>query len=162
MAAPTIYRSADAGAPVLFNGTQSLVDLLDACLVNGYGGAFAIGTITSDGVQPTDGDTVTVGVRTYTFRTSPSAAGDVLIGANATTTLQNLETAINRGNPSAFTTQTPASTLINPDAWASRNVLVITVQARVPGVAGNSIVLTRTAAGTPHIAVSAGGVLAGG
>ena len=37
MTAPTIYRSTDASAPVLTGEVGKLVDLLDACLVNGYG-----------------------------------------------------------------------------------------------------------------------------
>lgn len=37
MAAPTIYRSTDASAPVLSGSVGALVSVLDACLVAGYG-----------------------------------------------------------------------------------------------------------------------------
>jgi hypothetical protein len=37
MTAPTIYRSTDTSAPVMTGEIGKLVDLLDACLVNGYG-----------------------------------------------------------------------------------------------------------------------------
>lgn len=39
----TIYQSTDASAPVLTGATGSLVALLDACLVNGYGAKAAAG-----------------------------------------------------------------------------------------------------------------------
>lgn len=43
MAQLTIYRSTDASAPVLTGQTGSLIALLDACLVNGYGSKSAAG-----------------------------------------------------------------------------------------------------------------------
>lgn len=43
MAAPTEYRSTDASAPVLTGQTGSLIALLDAVLVNGYGALSAAG-----------------------------------------------------------------------------------------------------------------------
>lgn len=43
MAAPVIYRSSDASAPVLTGVAGSLVSVLDACLVNGYGSKAAAG-----------------------------------------------------------------------------------------------------------------------
>ena len=155
MTVPTIYRSIDPGAPVLFNSFGSFVDLLDGCLVNGYGGSFAIGTITSDGTNVADGDTVTIGSRTYTFRITRVAPGDVAIGANAAATLTNLHGAINLHNA-----LTPAGyflgTLGHPDIWSPAvTATVVNLQARVAGTAGNSLTLSRTSAGTPHLSVSA-------
>lgn len=43
MAAPTIYKSSDASAPTLTGQVGSLITLLDACLVNGYGSKSAAG-----------------------------------------------------------------------------------------------------------------------
>lgn len=43
MAAPTIYRSTDASAPVLTGQVGALVNLLDKCLVAGYGAKAAAG-----------------------------------------------------------------------------------------------------------------------
>lgn len=43
MAAPTIYRSTDASAPTLSGQAGSLIGLLDACLVDGYGSKAAAG-----------------------------------------------------------------------------------------------------------------------
>jgi len=53
-------------------------------------------TITSTGVALTNGDTVTIGGQTYTFQTSlTDTANFVLIGANASASLDNLKSAIN-------------------------------------------------------------------
>lgn len=43
MAQFTVYRSSDFGAPVLFSATGSVLTVLDACLVNGYGNQPAAG-----------------------------------------------------------------------------------------------------------------------
>lgn len=43
MAAPTVYRSTDSDAPVLTGVLGSLIALLDAVLVNGYGSKAALG-----------------------------------------------------------------------------------------------------------------------
>lgn len=43
MAAPIVYRSTDAAAPVLTGQAGSLIAVLDACLVNGYTGKAAAG-----------------------------------------------------------------------------------------------------------------------
>lgn len=161
MAAPTIYRSTDANAPVLFGGGGSLITLLDACLVNGYGSAFATGTLTHDTVAPADGDTVTIGSQTYTFKTAiGSTPNNVLIGGTNLATLQNLQQAIN-GNGTVGTTY-PTGTLPSPEAWCPTVAYpVMTITARKGGTAGNSIALARASAGTPHFAVS-GATLTGG
>jgi hypothetical protein len=93
MLAPAIYRSTDTNAPVLFGGGGSLITLLDAILVNGYGSGFASGTITIDASQPADGDTVTIGSITYTFRTSLTAqpAYAVAIGGSASAAFINFQ-----------------------------------------------------------------------
>lgn len=163
MPAPVIYRSTDVNAPVLFGGSGSLTALLDAILVNGYGSVFATGSITSDGTNPADGDTVTVGSITYTFRASVASgvANGVLIGANSASTILALNLAINgNGTPgSTYTVGTQAC----PEAWSAYPAAgqVIPLNARKGGSAGNSIALARTAAGTPHITLS-GATLTGG
>lgn len=43
MPAPTVYKSTDTSAPVLTGQVGSLISLLDACLVNGYGSKTAAG-----------------------------------------------------------------------------------------------------------------------
>lgn len=61
-------------------------------------GANATTTLTSTGVA-LNNETITIGTRVYTFKTaltSASAVDEVLIGAAATNTLDNLKDAINR------------------------------------------------------------------
>src|SRR3954465_1875200 len=155
MAAPKIYRSTDVGAPVLFGAPASLLTVLDAILVNGYGSLFAAGTITSDTVNVADGDTVTVGSITYTFRSSLTSqpANAVLIGASASASINNLRDAVNQtGTPGTGYTTT---TLANPDVFVSASTAtVLTLTARKGGTAGNSLSLARTSAGTAHLSVS--------
>src|SRR4051812_8531190 len=131
MAAPKIFRSTDVGAPVLIGTPVSLLTLLDAVLVNGYGSAFAAGTITNDGTNVADGDTVTVGSITYTFRASLTGqpAYAVGIGGSGSGTLLNLRDAINQtGNVGAAYT---AGTLANPDVYVpSTTTTVLTLMAR--------------------------------
>jgi hypothetical protein len=162
MLAPAIYRSTDTNAPVLFGGGGSLITLLDAILVNGYGSAFSSGTITIDASQPADGDTVTIGTITYTFRTSLTAqpAYAVAIGGSASAAFINFQAAINQnGIASAHYS---IGTLANPDAYvASATATVLTLVSRKGGSASNSIALARTAVGTPHYSVS-GATLTGG
>lgn len=43
MTTTRIYKSTDSGAPVLVGGASSLIDLLDKCLVTGYGSKTAAG-----------------------------------------------------------------------------------------------------------------------
>jgi flagellar hook protein FlgE len=61
-------------------------------------GQAATGTLASSGTTPSDGDEVTIGSTTYTFKTTLTAsttANQVLIGASATTALANLVNAVN-------------------------------------------------------------------
>src|SRR4051794_28273069 len=132
MLAPAIYRSTDTNAPVLFGGGGSLITLLDAILVNGYGSAFASGVITSDGTIPSDGDTVTVGSVIYTFR--PSAVMStappysVNLGLSPINSIANLKSAINgTGVVSADYT---AGTIANPDVWTPSTASPLTITAR--------------------------------
>lgn len=50
------------------------------------------------GANPTDGDTVSFAGVTFTFRASPSAAGDIDIGSTASDTADNLVAAIEGGS----------------------------------------------------------------
>jgi hypothetical protein len=162
MAAPVIYRSTDLNAPVLFGGGGSLISLLDAILVNGYGSVFAGGAITSDGTNVADGDTVTVGSITYTFRTTLAGqpAYAVGIGGGASGSLQALQLAINQNGTVGSNYST--GTLANPDVYSPTvTSTVLTLTARKGGSAGNSVALARTSAGTPHLSVS-GATMTGG
>lgn len=155
----TVYRSSDANAPPLMGAAGSLLSVLEACLVDGYGSTFAQGTITSDTVNVSDGDTVTIGSITYTFRTSIAGqpAYSVVIGANAAASLVNLQLAIN-GSGVVTTTYT-TGTIAHPDVVAlTPTATVLTVQARKGGSGGNAIALSEA---STHLVVG-GANLAGG
>lgn len=94
-----------------------------------------------------DGETVTVGGTTYTFKTTLTnlVANEVLIGANLATSLDNLKLAINAGSGigTNYSTGTPA----NPNVTATTNTdTAQTVEAIRVGTYGNAIVTTETCA----------------
>lgn len=109
----------------------------------------ATGTITSNGTNVSDADTVTIGANTYTFKNTPTtAAGQVQIGASATKSMQNLIDAINNNTDNSGITY-GALTIANPTEFApsiADGGLIVTVIARKGGVGGNSDALSKVAA----------------
>ncbi len=89
----TIFDSLGGSHNITFTYTN-----LDALAVPAVPGVAATGTLTSSGTTPSDGDQVTIGGTTYTYKTTLTAsttANQVLIGANATEALGNLVNAVN-------------------------------------------------------------------
>lgn len=121
-------------------------------------GAAATGTLTlTDNAGDTE--TVTIGDRTYTFVTAltePAEADEVLIGADAGESLDNLVAAINgdEGEGTAYGEGTEA----HADVTAARgegDTMVVT--ARELGTDGNSIASTETMADGSFGAATLGG-----
>lgn len=110
--------------------------------------AAATGTLTSNATAPGDSDTVTIGTKTYTFKTALTPIeGEVLIGANAAAALANLKYAINHTGTPGTNYQCAAA---HPTALAgalTSTTLVVTAIAS--GTAGNSIVTTVIVAAAP-------------
>ena len=112
-------------------------------------GTKASGYITSDNTQPTAGQVVVLGARTYTFRalggtaTNSATAVDVPLGNNCTETMNNLY--------NAFLTD-PLFTVVKTSA------LVITVTYKVIGTAGN----VSATENSTHLAWDDGTTLTGG
>jgi hypothetical protein len=106
------------------------------------GGTAAKGTVTI-GEPVSDGDTLTIGLVTYTFKTTPAAAYDVALGAGEAAQKVNIIAAINlSGTPG---TEYFAGTEEHPDVSAAAFVgddAVVT--AKDGGVAGDAIVFTET------------------
>jgi hypothetical protein len=105
--------------------------------------ASASQTLTASGVF-TDTQTVVVGGKTYTTQTTlTNVDGNVFIGADASTTLQNLMDAINlTGTPG---TQYAAAMTRNAQVYASaKTATTLVVKAKVPGTIGNLITSTET------------------
>lgn len=97
--------------------------------------------------NPIAGDTVTTGTKTYTF-TSPlgSNDGDVLIGVDASTSLDNLISAINNapggaGSGTLWAAATTANGFVTAAAGAGDTM---DVTAIIPGTQGNLIATTET------------------
>jgi hypothetical protein len=108
-------------------------------------GAYATGTLTSNNTNVTEGDTVTIVDKVYTFMATPAEEGDVDIGADADGSLLNLIRAINHsGTPDT----NYVCALPHPHVTAATSVTshAFAVTARVPGTDGNSIPTTEVAA----------------
>jgi hypothetical protein len=77
--------------------------------------AQATGVLTSDNTNVANNETVTIGSRVYTFKTTLTGAADeVLIGADADASLTNLLTLINSGRAAVAATAVLTSDNTNP------------------------------------------------
>lgn len=132
---------ADSPASYLVAGVLTPLDdrYLESALVK------ASGVLTLD-TNPSDGDTVTLGASTYTFKTTLTpTAGEVLIGADIDESLSNLTAAINGGDGSG--TAYASGTATNTSATAQNATPTtnqMTATAILGGTAGNSIASTET------------------
>ena len=103
----------------------------------------AAGTLTLAG-NAGNNETVVIGSKTYTFKTAlTGAANEVLIGAAATNSIDNLIAAINAaaGAGTLYGTGTTASTQVTAAAGAGDTMVVTAI---VKGTGGNSIASTET------------------
>jgi hypothetical protein len=92
-----------------------------------------------------DGETVSIGGQSYKFQIAIGAAYDVLIGASASDTIDNLIAAINgaAGEGSTYGTGTVAHESVTA-AKEDTDKLVVT--AKTKGESGNSIAIAKTVA----------------
>lgn len=108
-----------------------------------FGGAAAVatGTLTSDATAPSDGDTVTIGNKTYTFKTTLTPTeGQVLIGVSAAVALDNIKAAVNHtGTPDTDYKCAAAHTQVT--ATTNTNTTQV-FQSIATGAAANLIVTT--------------------
>jgi hypothetical protein len=103
----------------------------------------AVSTLTFAG-NAADAQTLTIGTRVYTIKAALGTAADqILLGANAAETIDNIVAAINLSGSAGvqYTASTPENTQVSADA-TSTTTLKIT--ARTAGVAANSIATTDT------------------
>lgn len=107
-------------------------------------GAKATRVLTSTGVAPANGATVTIDGKVYTFQTTlTNVNGNVLIGASAAIALDNLKSAINLTAGSGTTYA--ALTTLHPTVTATTNTdTQQTIEAKAIGVAANAIGLAET------------------
>lgn len=106
----------------------------------------ATGTLTF-GANPLDTETVVFDAKTYTFQTAlTDVDGNVLIGASASASLDNLIAAITLGAGSGSTYA--ASMTLHPTISATAGAGdTLTAVAKAGGVAGNSLATTTTITG---------------
>lgn len=101
----------------------------------------ATGVLTATG-NPSNSDTLTIGGKTYTFQTTlTNVNGNVLIGATASDSLDNLIAAINLGAGSG-TTYAAATTVHPTVSAAAGSGDTVNLTAKTAGTAGNSIATT--------------------
>ena len=129
-----------------------------AVALNSYATAASRALTITDGQNAAADETVTIGGQVYTFKTSLSAANQVLIGADDNATCANLVAAIN-GAAGAGTTY-GTGTVANTSVTAAAASNVVTVTAIIPGTVGNSIAIAETMAQAAW--ASSATVLAGG
>jgi len=122
-------------------------------------GVKAVQTLTSTGVAPSNGQTVTIGSVVYTFQTTlTNVANNVLIGVSAAVALDNLKSAINR-TAGAGTTYA-AATVAHPQVSATTNTdTTQVIEALNPGPWSHNIPLAENSA---TLSWGGGGLLAGG
>lgn len=95
--------------------------------------------------QPENGDAFTVNGRTYTFKTTIAAEGDVKIAASKAASITNLFSAINDVGSGAAVDGTDwyATTGHSNVYGASLTTGALTLKARAPGMEGNAIAFSR-------------------
>lgn len=128
-----------------------LRELMQAFAAAGYGpdmlfasldgGTASTGTLTLTG-NVSDGDEVEIGGKTYTFETTlTDVDGNVLIGASASDSIDNLIAAITLGAGAG--TLYATSTTLHPSVTAAAGVGdTMDATAKTPGVAGDAISTT--------------------
>jgi len=105
---------------------------------------FAQGTLTSTGVAPADGATVTIGGKVYTFQTTlTNVNGNVHVGSSAAQALDHLKAAVNLDAGAG--TQYAAATTEHPTVEATTNTNTTQLfVAKTAGTVGNVITTTES------------------
>lgn len=122
----------------------------------GEGNIAASGSITFVG-NPADGDTVTVGATTYTFKNTMAAAQDIQLGADAASSQATLVKVLNGAGVSG-TDYFAGTTTPNASVLSTSSGSLVSLKAKAAGTAGNAVAL---AASGSAITVS-GATLTGG
>lgn len=119
---------------------------------------YATGTITSNNTNVSDGDTVTIGGKIYTFKTTLTPTeGEILIGASADDSLTNLSHAINNsgGTPGTDYQVSDKSAWVTCSAVSSH---VLTFTSIGIGSVGNTTTFSKSAS----TLTTSGSTLSGG
>jgi len=159
IASVTLYAAAQTGSRIIY---KKQVDNTTDVVVADKPGAWSIEAQTIGGsitdlntatyaqtaltatTNVANGDTVTIGAKTYTFQTTlTNVDGNVTIGATAQASLNNLANAINLSGLAG--TDYAAAMTVHPTAtMVSCDGLVLTLKAKTAGTGGNSLASTET------------------
>ncbi len=141
----TTLTDVDGNVLIGATASDSLDNLIAAVMLGTRGLAAATGVLTFTG-NAADTETVTIDTKVYTFQTTlTDVDGNVLIGATASDSLDNLIAAITLGAGSGTTYA--ASTTLHPTVTAAAGTGdTLDVTAKTKGIEGNSIVTTETVA----------------
>ena len=121
------------------------VSLVQPVSTTAAGLAAATGTLTAYISNVSNGDTVTIGTKIYTFQTTlTNVDGNVKIGADRVASLTNLFYAINASGGTAGTDYALATTAHTQVTATNPTSLTIVLTAIKAGFAGNSIATTET------------------
>ena len=95
-----IVNSHTSGTMKLYDGIDDTAGVLATQTLTIAGGSlvpavFATATLTSNNTNVSDGDTFTIGSQTYRFKTVPTQAYDIFIGASADASMTSALNAIN-------------------------------------------------------------------
>ena len=116
-------------------------------LPEGVEATYASGVLTLTD-KGTEGDTITIGDRTYTLRNTFDADEDeIIIGATADETAARIAEAINNGYSAGASAYIGTGTDPHDDVEAAQNAGVVSVVAQNDGAAGNAIVTHTLGAG---------------
>lgn len=127
----------------LSNGVVATTDLTSSGAM--VPADYATNTLTSDATNVAAADTVTINTTVYTFRAAPTLAYEVLIGADAATSLANLKKAINGTGNMGVTYG--LGTVAHPEVYADAlAATTLKVWARVLGTTPNAYPTTETSA----------------
>lgn len=141
-----IVNSHTSGTIKLIDGLSSGVAASGVLTSSGamVAASHAVTVFTSDATAFADGETVTLNTTVYTFKTAlTGAAYEVLIGADAATSLDNLKAAVN--GTGVLGTTYGFGTLPHPEIVAYTNTdTAQTFIARLPGVTANTYPTTET------------------
>jgi hypothetical protein len=148
-------KKGEVGSDAINATIDALLVVATAAPVNAVA---ASQTLTASGVF-SNGQTVTIGGVVYTFETTlTNVAGNVLIGANAAASLDNLKSAVNltAGGGTTYA----AATVIHPTVTATTNADTTQLfVAKTAGAGGNALTSTETCANAAFGAATfAGGV----
>lgn len=158
------YRDANhPGLLLVMNGTphsSTRANMYDVFVMENNWSAFAdraTTTLTLTG-NPSNGQTLTIDGKVYTFQTTlTNADGNIFIGANAAATIVNIAAAVTLGTGSG--TKYAAATTLHPTCLAtdgSGDTVVISSKRR--GTSGNSLTVSETMSN----ATLSSGTLSGG